>query len=168
MSEKFDIIFSNKIDFESYFNENDSALHRLQDLSNINILIGANNSGKSRFIRNLLKTPNLMWQNRRSLIKAIDSFNFYIKQNKFGGFNYSRNVEFLPYENFEQQILFEEILYEEEQTEILKKVNYNLKILNFLTKEKSRLRSSYFGENFTTLKEIDEKKINLTCCAFRN
>lgn len=161
MSEKFDIIFSNKNDFESYYNEKDSTLQRLQDLSSVNILIGANNSGKSRFIRSVLKTSNIIWQERRSLIKTIGSFNFYIKQNAFGGYNYHNNVTFLSYQNSSRQILFEEILYSEDYSEILKSVNHNLKILNFLTKDKSKLTLSHYGSIFKPVREIDEKNISL-------
>lgn len=42
----------------SYYNENNTPLYALYDLSKINIFVGANNSGKSRFIRSLLISQN--------------------------------------------------------------------------------------------------------------
>ena len=160
MKNRFDIIFSEEKDYENYFDDNDKKLRRLKDLSSINILVGANNSGKSRFIRKILKSSNIGREDRDNLKKAIKNFNFYIGKNNFGAFNYNQNVAFLPSQNSKQQILFEGISYSEEHSEILKSVNHNLAILNFLLKEKSQLMLSYGGDVFKSVTEIDIKNIN--------
>lgn len=161
MYNKFDIIFSEPNNFGSYFNENDLKLERLQDLSNINILIGANNSGKSRFIRNLLKSNNVIREERENLKTSIRNFNFYIEQNEFGGINYSNNVTFLSYQNSLRQILFKEVSYSNDYSDILKSINYNLKILDFLTTNRSNITLSNGVVTFKEVKDIDSKNISL-------
>ena len=55
---KFDIILEKNENLTSYFEENREELKRLKNASMINIFVGSNNSGKSRFIRNLLESNN--------------------------------------------------------------------------------------------------------------
>jgi len=111
MSEKFDIIFSDKTDFESYYDENDSALKRLQDLSHINILVGSNNSGKSRFIRNFLKIKTCFYEDRYQLQNAIAIFNKIINENSFGAYIFVQDVRYQKYQNGNKGILFKNLEY---------------------------------------------------------
>ena len=72
---KFDVIIGKNENFNSYFDENNKTITRLKNASNINIFIGANNSGKSRFIRNLLNYKNFKIENQNLLNERLESFN---------------------------------------------------------------------------------------------
>ncbi|MFY1046556.1 AAA family ATPase [Chryseobacterium sp. GP-SGM7] len=86
MSEKFDIIFSNENSFESYFNEENENLKILKELSSTNIFIGANNSGKSRFIRSLFENLEYEIFEINKIEKITKEYNDYLNSIKFGGF----------------------------------------------------------------------------------
>ena len=86
MSEKFDIIFSDKNDFESYFNEENENLEILKELSSTNIFIGANNSGKSRFIRSLFANLEYKIFEIDIIKKITKEYNKYLSSIQFGGF----------------------------------------------------------------------------------
>ncbi|MNU13590.1 hypothetical protein D3C71_16330 [compost metagenome] len=86
MSEKFDIIFSNKNDFESYYNEENENLEILKELSRTNIFIGANNSGKSRFIRSLFINLEYKIFEIDKIKKIAKDYNEYLSSIKFGGY----------------------------------------------------------------------------------
>ncbi|VXB22488.1 ATP-dependent nuclease [Chryseobacterium sp. 8AT] len=132
MSEKFDIIFLNKNDFESYYNEKEIELERLNDLSKVNILIGANNSGKSRFIRNFLKCKTCFYENRYHMQNIIVKFNTLINSNHFGAHNLHQDVTYQQYQNDNREILFKNIEYSNNQVKILKLIDFNINVLNGL------------------------------------
>lgn len=151
MDNKFDIIFSQEKDYESYFDDNYEKLKRLKDLSNINILVGANNSGKSRFIRNFLKAQLVQWENRGYLQKLINNFNKLISLNNFGAYNSRAHVKYQSFEDNYRQIKFKEIEYLEAQEEMSKQINFNLNIFNFLIQDIGNLLSLPDGLNFTLI-----------------
>jgi hypothetical protein len=142
MNNKFDIIFSDKNDFQSYFDDGELALERLKDLSSINILIGANNSGKSRFIRNFFKCKTCFYENRYLIQNTIEEFNTIINTNNFGARNANQNVAYQQYQNENREILFKNFEYSNNQFEILKSVDFNINILQVLSD--SRNLSSEF------------------------
>lgn len=86
MSEKFDIIFPYKNNFEIYFNEENENLKVLKELSTTNIFIGANNSGKSRFIRSLFTNLEYEIFEIDKIKKITKHYNQYLDSIKFGGF----------------------------------------------------------------------------------
>lgn len=72
---KFDVIIGKSENLTSYFDENNESITRLKNASNINIFIGANNSGKSRFIRNLLNYKTFKIENQNLLNEKLSSLN---------------------------------------------------------------------------------------------
>ncbi|MXS70921.1 AAA family ATPase [Flavobacteriaceae bacterium W22] len=160
MSEKFDIIFSNKNDFQSYYDENDSALYRLRDLSNINILIGANNSGKSRLIRNFLKCKTCFYEDRCHLQNTIVSFNDIINENSFGAYNFVQNVRYQGYQNANREILFKNLNYSDNQFEILKLIDFNINVLQMLSNSNDLIKE-FNGKSYTRLDNYKELLSNL-------
>lgn len=73
MKSKQSIILS---DFEEYFLDEDGKMSKLQCLpftNKINIFIGTNNSGKSKFIRKLLMKPNITFLNEELLYQYNES-----------------------------------------------------------------------------------------------
>ncbi len=46
-------------DLQDYFDKNNNRIEEIKDLSQINIFVGANNSGKSRLIRGIMKIKNI-------------------------------------------------------------------------------------------------------------
>lgn len=159
MSEKFDIIFLENKDYESYFNDSDDKLQRLKNLSDINILIGANNSGKSRFIRSFLKSKTVNKENRSYLQKLIDDYNKFISSNNFGAYNANNNVKYGTFQDGARHLSFKELSYVEIQTGMLKQITFNLNIFNFLTDDVGKTLSLPRNLNFTRL--IDEKREKL-------
>lgn len=85
MSEKFDIIFSDKQNFKSYHNEENENLEILKELSSANIFIGANNSGKSRFIRNLFITLEYQIFKINKFQKKAEEYNELLNSIAFNG-----------------------------------------------------------------------------------
>lgn len=150
MSEKFDIIFSDKNNFESYYNENDSEIDRLSDLSNINILIGANNSGKSRFIRNFLKCKTCFYEKRHIMQDIISKFNTLINSSNFGAYNIHQNVNYQQYENENGEILFKDLVYSYNQFEILKLIDFNIRVVRVLS-DTTNLSKQFRRKSYTTL-----------------
>ncbi|TCN58736.1 hypothetical protein D0809_10325 [Flavobacterium circumlabens] len=60
MKSFYDLIFFKSTGFKDYFlNEEEEPMSFLPKFNKINIIVGANNSGKSRFIRNLMSFQNL-------------------------------------------------------------------------------------------------------------
>ncbi|MDF2552395.1 MAG: hypothetical protein K0R77_1670 [Chryseobacterium sp.] len=159
MDNKFDIIFSEKKDYESYFNDNDEKLQRVKDLSDINILVGANNSGKSRFIRSFLKSKIVNKEDRNYLQKLISDYNKFISSNNFGAYNANNNVKYGTFQDKARQLSFKELSYVEIQTAMLKQITFNLNIFNFLTDDVGKTLSLPTNLNFTRL--IDQKQETL-------
>lgn len=83
MENKFDVILKNDKHFESYFNEDDEQLDRLKDASKINIFVGANNSGKSRFIRGVLDIKSIHFMPFGKLSKIISNVNNFFTEKSF-------------------------------------------------------------------------------------
>ncbi len=52
--------------------EGDSEISQLENLSKLNIFVASNNSGKSRFIRSVLRTPSLVYIPQGTSLKAIN------------------------------------------------------------------------------------------------
>lgn len=86
---KFDIIIENDDNFLSYFDENNEKITRLKNASNINIFVGSNNSGKSRFIRNLLN-QKLKLHMTDEVIKLINYLNEFFKSRQITFSSYSK------------------------------------------------------------------------------
>lgn len=126
---KFDIILGNQDSFKSYYNENNEKLERLQDSSNINILIGANNSGKSRFIRNLLKSESLFKENHSELINRINILNKLIDEMSFFGRNVNNDVRYKQFESNNKNIEFKKILNFKSVNEIENVIRFNEDLL---------------------------------------
>lgn len=63
--------------FKDYFlNNSENNLNHIPNTNNINILIGSNNSGKSRFIRNLMSQENFLYfKDYYNLIIKIECYN---------------------------------------------------------------------------------------------
>jgi len=114
---KFDIILDESDSFESYYNEKGNSLKFLRDASKINILIGSNNSGKSRFIRSLavLKNRILILEDIRTLINFWNLnivndrviFHNHNRHNNLGGFSLNNledeygNIKFLKFSEYD-------------------------------------------------------------------
>lgn len=137
---KFDIIIENNDTFSSYYDENNEQITKLKNASDINIFIGANNSGKSRFIRNLLNFEYFKILNQNLLKKELDSFNEHIESLNFKMTNHnghsdfvnlnSKFIEFLKFHL--PNDLFNEI------ENIKKIISHNFKILNLFEKETTK------------------------------
>lgn len=136
MNEKFDIIFSDKNNFESYFNEENGNLKILKELSSTNIFIGANNSGKSRFIRSLFANLEYKTFEIDKIEKLTKKYNEYLSSIQFSGF-YSQSNN--PYRSeFKNVIENNKIsfrlfnLKERSSSKIINCIiNHNTKVLNF-------------------------------------
>lgn len=127
---KHNIIFNVPSNFATYINENDIPLIKLNDASKINILIGANNSGKSRFIRLLLE-DNLIFITERILM-LIDDFNLKIKDvyvcNR-GNYRAVQNLDLTQFEDFETKITFKTFVEIDSPSSISNLINYNRKVI---------------------------------------
>nr|WP_315238416.1 AAA family ATPase [uncultured Flavobacterium sp.] len=72
MKDFYDLIFFESNLFEDYFlNEEDEPISFFPKFNNINIIVGSNNSGKSRFIRNFMTLKNLKGVDDLKKIKAF-------------------------------------------------------------------------------------------------
>lgn len=161
MSNKFDLIFPEPNKFSSYYNENEMELERLVDLSQINVFIGANNSGKSRLIRKFLSSRTIFYENKILIKNYIDNFNNFISENKFGGHNSSLNAIFHYQQNKDGEILFSNIEYSSDQSVILKSVDWNSNVFNLLSNYSNRLSNNYYGNyKYTQLAGEKKDKIN--------
>ncbi|MCE3074647.1 AAA family ATPase [Chryseobacterium gwangjuense] len=162
---KFDIILKNLDSFGSYYDENNKKMHLLQDASNINILIGANNSGKSRFIRNLLLISQYNIFEISNALVIINDINNYIESLSFSGYVSKQNN---PYTSNYKSILDKGVinfkLFNLNQRISLSYVkgivNHNIEVLNFLNYFDSQpLMKQFFIFN-TKLSPVDNFKIN--------
>ena len=104
---KFDVIIGKNENFNSYFDENNKTITRLKNASNINIFIGANNSGKSRFIRNLLNYKNFKIENQNLLNERLESFNkllidlnLKIKNYTINDTRYNSSIQYIQFKLF--------------------------------------------------------------------
>lgn len=84
---KYHLIFENSSPFSDYYlNENES-LDYIPNVNNINIILGANNSGKSRFIRNLLlstkfkKVDSNLYYEYNNVLEKVREKSFSINHN---------------------------------------------------------------------------------------
>lgn len=137
---KFDVIIGKSEKFTSYFDENNEPITRLKNASNINIFIGANNSGKSRFIRNLLNFEYFKILNQNFLKKELDSFNEHIESLNFKMINHNGHSDFVnlnsKFIEFLKFHLPNDLLNEIEN--IKKIISHNFKILNLFEKETTK------------------------------
>lgn len=81
MNRKYRIIRLEK-DFENFVDEKGVGLNYLSGLSSVNVFIGPNNAGKSRFLRNILKTKNIAYaiSDNHKIFEKLASINERIKQ----------------------------------------------------------------------------------------
>lgn len=137
---KFDVIIGKSEKFTSYFDENNEPITRLKNASNINIFIGANNSGKSRFIRNLLNFEYFKILNQNFLKKELDSFNEHIESLNFKMINHNGHSDFVnlnsKFIEFLKFHLPNDLFNESEN--IKKIISHNFKILNLFEKETTK------------------------------
>ncbi|WP_343679364.1 AAA family ATPase [Chryseobacterium arthrosphaerae] len=156
---KCNIIFNTPANFSVYNNEDTTQLIKLNDASKINILIGANNSGKSRFIRLLLE-DNLIFIIEKILI-LINDFNTYIKDEYVrnrGKYNAIKDLDLTQFEDYETKITFKQFVEIDSKSSILDVIHYNKKVIalfQILNTERSGY-NNYF--NFT---HIDSEKLIL-------
>lgn len=109
MNIKFDLIVD-KGKFDSYFNENKDEFERFKESSSINIFIGANNSGKSRFIRGLIKSEFIFKEDNKKLLSRIDVLNNLIDEISFFGRNERNDSHFFHLESNNKNLEFKKIL----------------------------------------------------------
>lgn len=156
MSNKLDLIFENPNLFNDYFlNDDESHLKSLVNINLINIFIGSNNCGKSRFIRNLMaqnkfyKIDNAQFYDYNELVKSTNQ-NY---GNRQGG-----NLV---------NLLSKEISFLTQLKENHEKINsYNRKNLNFFQELSSKISkesspAKYYIPTLRTahsLYQRDEKK----------
>lgn len=137
---KFDIIIENNDTFSSYYDENNEQITRLKNASNINIFVGANNSGKSRFIRNLLNYKTFKILNQNLLKKELKSFNEYIESLNFKLRNHSGHVDFInlnsKFIEFQKLDITYDLFNEFENLKII--ISHNFRILNLFEKETTK------------------------------
>ncbi|WP_143884603.1 AAA family ATPase [Chryseobacterium binzhouense] len=171
MSEKFDIIFPSKNGFESYFNENNSALNFLRDSSNINLFIGANNSGKSRFIRNLFTNLEYQIFDIDKIQKLAIKYNEFLNSIAFKGFFLRNDNPFTSeFKNILQDNQIQFILFdfsERLSLRIVNKIlNHNNSVLNFhvryfsnavLSNYSSLIGKQISSDNFYYLNQLNNK-----------
>lgn len=99
--DKYHLIFDNPTLFKDYFIEKGKTLEHIPNVNNINIILGANNSGKSRFIRDILlsnkfkKIDEHLFSEYKKLLEKIRS------DNRFNSKRYNEPLrEVVPNENF--------------------------------------------------------------------
>jgi len=148
---KFDIILEKNENLTSYFEENREELKRLKNASMINIFVGSNNSGKSRFIRNLLESNNKKI-NLEETKNLINYWNHFICSDHIIYYNHKMFRELGNIKMFEIQDdngyvkLFkfnnQDLIFQSENLEILKKNNSICKII-----ENSQIQSNSFTLN---------------------
>lgn len=162
---KFDIILKNLDSFGSYYNENNERIHILQDASNINILIGANNSGKSRFIRNLLLISQYNIFEISNVLIIVNKINNYIKSLDFSGYSSKGNN---PFESNYRRILNNKTinfkLFNLDQRLFLSSVqevlNHNKEVLRFADDFNRQPNMNPFFVCRRTLSSVDIIKID--------
>lgn len=68
----YDLVFENKDLFKDYYlYGKEEVLEFMPKFNSINIIVGANNSGKSRFMRNLMTLSNFYLLNDVEKIKKV-------------------------------------------------------------------------------------------------
>lgn len=102
MNNKFDILINNNGKFEGYKQEDNDRFEKIKNASHINIFIGANNSGKSRFLRNLITQLEYNIFEIDISLKLVQEINDYINLINFSGFTVRSNN---PFENEFKDIL---------------------------------------------------------------
>lgn len=144
MQNKYDILLNkdnsseiNEIIKDYYLEGEEVSLTYLPNVNDINIIIGSNNSGKSRFMRYLMQCNNLVG------VQNLNKVNEIIKE-------YNHKVELLN----ETQILGPKRKYESSGTYVIG-VDHNLKRLNFLAENRlSEIKLDYLN----LFNEINENK----------
>ena len=71
----FEIVVDNNLFKDYYLNNTETQFNFLPKGNTINIIIGSNNSGKSRFIRNLVNHPFKIFEKNEGLNKQISDYN---------------------------------------------------------------------------------------------
>jgi predicted ATP-dependent endonuclease of OLD family len=171
MRRNIDLILDsvNISEIESYYLENeDNQMYYLPNINEINIIIGSNNSGKSRFMRYLMKSENLKGVvNLIEVNNKIDAYNSLVER-----FNNDIQEYINEYNNYSRRTI---IVGEDEERKkrddfeankltsisnsnysiINEKLRQNENHLNLLRKYK--VSDSQF-KNFTILKELIYKE----------
>lgn len=77
----FDLIFDNKILFKDYFLfDEENPIEYIPKFNSINIVVGANNSGKSRFMRSLMSLTDLyLLYDFKKIKRDIHDYNDFVK-----------------------------------------------------------------------------------------
>ncbi|AZA83993.1 hypothetical protein C1637_15990 [Chryseobacterium lactis] len=154
---KYNIIFNEPTNFAAYNNES-NILNKLENASKINIFIGANNSGKSRFIRLLLENDFIFYKIEEISI-FIDQFYSITKDEYiYNRANYSsvNNFDLTQFEDYEKNIIFKQFSKIDSPNDILNKIHYNKKIIELfqILNEDQNSYNSYFKFTF-----IDNQKL---------
>nr|WP_315151362.1 AAA family ATPase [uncultured Flavobacterium sp.] len=81
MNKTYDLIFDNKELFKDYFlNDKDHSIKYFPKFNSINIIVGANNCGKSRFMRQFMSLDSYVGINDLLLLRQlIDEYNLYVE-----------------------------------------------------------------------------------------
>lgn len=81
MKENYDLIFEDAEKFKDYFlNDEDHSIKYFPNFNSINIIVGANNCGKSRFMRELMSLNSYVAINDLLLLKKhIDEYNSHVE-----------------------------------------------------------------------------------------
>lgn len=120
----YNFIFKDNSEFRDYYlNDNINSLSYITDLNTINIIIGANNSGKSRFMRKMMLVPkkNIIKVDNNDILKyneIVDKYHKYIQ-------NHNRRYSY-DYESYKLNkiILGEDI--DAILSENLRRLNYGV------------------------------------------
>src|SRR5688572_24744830 len=82
MKSTYDLILENSEKFINYFlNDEDQVIKYFPKFNSINIIVGANNCGKSRFMRELMSLNSYVVINDLLLLRQlIDEYNCYVEK----------------------------------------------------------------------------------------
>lgn len=82
MKDTYDLILENSEKFINYFlNDEDHAIKYFPKFNSINIIVGANNCGKSRFMRELMSLNSYVAINDLLLLRQlIDEYNYHVER----------------------------------------------------------------------------------------
>lgn len=165
MKDFYDLIFSGSTEFTDYFlNEEVEAISFFPKFNNINIIVGANNSGKSRFIRNFMTFQNLQGVDDLNKIRTfIPLYNEQVEevnqkiQSEMSTYRYQAEARYYPdgRNPYKEKV---NVLFRN----LLKVLDFNFlaDFLSIIEENKIKIKDlSYFGiknEYLSDFIEIDE------------
>lgn len=158
----YDIIFNKDSNerinnvIKSYFLDGEEkSMTSIPNTNSINIIIGSNNSGKSRFMRYLMKCKNLIAvKNLKELNKSVNVYNSYVRK-----FNMDKiETPLLRYQNSGMQSYNQHGV--DETKEMLDFLNANkLSELNIASTSDYVNLNNQFQDNLQRLKRLERKVV---------